>query len=291
MLHNIAICICTRNRPEDVKKALSSVFCLNLAPRQVIVSDDGNEAQAVQTCNICAEFPGVTYLRGPQRGLGANRNACLDHLATDIEAISYIDDDVVVRPDFLSEAANALAMALPKTIITGRENKNGIDVTPHNCSFWGHQEVPPRDESDYHTIVINTTLFPKDLFVQARFDEALRYGSEEADMCAQAEALGYQIRFCPALVNDHYPSPVNRTEYSKVVEASRLYSTYKRYKWLERNQRKAAAYALLAPLHIIGGVVKSRRLVDVPAAVKAVCTAMRLARHSGAIRTETSTLG
>jgi GT2 family glycosyltransferase len=288
---NIALCICTRNRPEDVVKALSAAACSLLPPAQILVSDDSDEPQADRTRAGCDMASGVTYIRGPRRGLSANRNHCLDHLNPSIEAVAYVDDDVVIRPDFLGKAVEAFRREPPKTIITGRENKNGADITPHNCSFWGHQEVVPHDENDYHTVVINTTLFPKNLFVQARFDEALRYGSEEADMCAQAEALGYRIRFCPALVNDHYPSPVNRTEYSKVVEASRLYSTYKRYKWLERNQRKASAYALLAPLHIIGGVLKSRRLVDVPAAVKAVCTAMRLARHSGAIRTETSPLG
>lgn len=286
---NIALCICTRNRPEEVVKALSAVACSSLEPAQILVSDDSDALQAARTRTVCDATSGVTYLRGPCRGLSANRNHCLDHLDLTIEAVAYIDDDVVIRSDFLSEAAEALRHAPPKTIITGRENKNGADITPHNCSFWGHQEVPPRDENDYHTIVINTALFPRDLFLKARFDEALRYGSEEADMCAQAEAFGYQIRFCPALVNDHHPSEVNRTEYSKVVEASRLYSTYKRYRWLECNQQKATAYALLAPLHIIGGVVKSRRLIDIPVAVKAVYTAARFAHYSNVIRkTETT---
>lgn len=268
-------------------KALCAAACSLLPPTQILVSDDSDEHQATQTRAVCNAEAGVTYIHGPRRGLSANRNHCLDHLAPSVDAVSYVDDDVVIRPDFLAEAAKALRRAPPKTIITGRENKDGFDVTPHNCSFWGHQEVPPKGENDYHTIVINTALFPRDLFNSARFDEALRYGSEEADICAQAEAVGYKICFCPTLVNDHYPSSVNRTEYAKVVEASRLYSTYKRYKWLERNQRKAILYALLAPLHIIGSVVKSRRLVDILEAVHAVYTAICFARHSSAIRTET----
>lgn len=276
----ISLCICTRNRSDDLANTLTSVNRSTQPPAQIIVSDDSDKPQAERAYAVCAQFPSVTYIRGPQCGLSANRNCCLDNLEPGIEAVAYVDDDVVIRPEFLGLAANALANASPKTIITGRENKNGSDVTPHNCSFWGHQEVSPTSEDDYHTIVINSALFPRDLFGYARFDEALRYGSEEADICAQAEALGYRIHFCPGIVNDHYPSLVNRLEYAHVVEASRLYATYKRYKWIERNPRKAAVYALLAPLHLIGSVVKSRRLKDIPEAVSTVRTAYCLAFFS-----------
>ena len=276
----ISLCICTRNRPQDLAKALASVYKSLLLPTQIIVSDDSDDLQAAQTQAACAAVLGITYIRGPRRGLSANRNCCLDFLADDIEAVAYIDDDVVVRPEFLREAANALAAAPLKTIVTGRENKNGVEITPHNCSFWGHQEVPPQGEQDYHTVVINTALFPRKLFEGARFDEALKYGSEEADICAQAEAFGYRIRFCPHLVNDHYPSPINRTEYAQVVEASRLYSTYKRYRWLERNPHKAGMYALLAPLHILAGVIKTGRLNNVPVTVGSICTAFHLTQSA-----------
>ncbi len=255
----IALCICTRNRSEDLALALEAVMRSLVAPAQIIVSDDSDEAQAAQTQNFCASIASVTYVRGPKRGLSANRNCCLQNLDAEIEAVAYIDDDVLIRPEFLGEAAEALSQSAVKTIVTGSENKAGVIVTPHNCSFWGHQEVKPRDENDYHAIVINTTLFPRTLFQEAHFDEALRYGSEEADMCAQAEALGYNVRFFQRMTNDHYPSPVNRSEYSRFVEASRLYSTYKRYRWLERKVRKANMFALLAPVYLMASLVKARK--------------------------------
>lgn len=270
----VALCICTRNRPEEVVKALAGAAHSLLPLAQILVSDDSDEAQAARTRDVCATL-GVTYIYGPHRGLSANRNHCLDHLDVGIEAVAFIDDDVIIRPDFLSEAAKALHHAPLRTIITGRENKDGVDVTPHNCSFWGHQEVPPRDEDDYHTIVINTTLFPRELFEQVRFDEALRYGSEEADICAQAEALGYRIQYESGISNDHYPSLVNRGEYPRFIEASRLYTTYKRYLLLERNRGKAIIYALLAPLHLLVSLCKKRQLRYIPTAVNSICLAYR----------------
>lgn len=278
-----ALCICTRNRPDDVEKALSSVFRAMLVPSQIIVSDDSDESKAVQTRRVCADFSGVIYCRGPRRGLGANRNCCLDHLASDIEAISFIDDDVVVTPSFFSMAVEAYTVAPLKVIITGGEHKNGVHVTPHNCSFWGHQEVKPRGVDDYHAIVINATLFPRQLFDAARFDEALRYGSEEIDMCAQAEALGYSIRYVPGLSNDHYPSQINREEYAHVIESSRLYSTYKRYRWLEGSRIKAAMFALLAPLHLLMNLCKTGKARLVPDGIKSLYNAychIRTARAS-----------
>jgi glycosyltransferase involved in cell wall biosynthesis len=282
---NIALCICTRNRPQDLRNALTAAQESVLLPAQIIVSDDSDEAQAPETQAVCASFPGVTYLSGPHRGLSANRNHCLAHLTDEIEAVSYIDDDVTIRPDFLLRAAERLKDAPAKTIITGRECKNGLDVTPHNCSFWGHQDVPPRGPDDYHTIVINTTLFPRFLFAEASFDEALRYGSEEADMCAQAEAIGYRISFCPELVNDHHPSTVNREEYKQFVEASRLYSTYKRYRWLERKPLKSAIFGILAQMHMTAGILKSGRLKNFKDAWEAIGTAARYARSEQLRRT------
>ncbi len=272
----IALCICTRNRADDLARALEAVGRSLLLPTQIVVSDDSDEEQSCQTRDFCASIPGVTYVRGPLRGLSANRNCCLQNLAADSEAVAYIDDDVIVRPEFLSEAASALTQSSPKTIVTGRENKDGVIVTPHNCSFWGHQEVSPRDENDYHTIVINTALFPRQLFQHARFDEALRYGSEEGDMCAQAEALGYTIRFCPEMINDHYPSPVNRAEYVRFTEASRLYSTYKRYRWLECDMPKAAKFAAFAPAYLLASLVKARKFQHLASALASVGLAFKL---------------
>ena len=281
---NIALCLCTRNRPDDLRRALASVQASTLTPIQVLVSDDSDPLQAQAVRSLCADCPGVTYCRGPRRGVSANKNHCLSRLRPAVEAVSFIDDDVILHPDFLRLAMTHLASAPPQTIITGRECKNGWDVTPHNCSFWGHQEQPPRGPEDYHTIVLNATLFPHTLFSQARFDEALRYGSEEADLCAQAEALGYRIQFCPELINDHHPSPVNRAEYAQVVEASRLYATYKNYRWLECRPGRAAAFAMLAPLHLLGSVLKARQFVRLPHALAAIGTAARLIHAYGKAR-------
>jgi hypothetical protein len=71
---------------------------------------------------------------------------------------------------------------------------------------------------------------------------------------------------------------VNRREYVAFQDASRLYATYKRYRWVEGHPGKAALYAILAPAHLVASVaVRRRRPDDVLRAVRAVATAWRYA--------------
>src|SRR5262249_33712019 len=146
-------------------------------------------------------------------------------------------------------AAAAIRSLPPRTILTGREFRDGSEVTPHNLSFWGHQEAPP-GEGALHGICINATIFPRQLFDVVTFAGEWLCGSEEADIAGQAVALGSQIVVAPALVAHPRRSPVGREETSLQIDASRLYSTYKRSRWIDRRPWKAAASALLSPLHL-----------------------------------------
>jgi GT2 family glycosyltransferase len=83
------------------------------------------------------------------------------------------------------------------------------------------------------------------------FDERLRYGYDEVDLTTRAVALGFTIVSAPDAINDHYPSAVNRDEYRSVVDASRLYVTYKRYRRTEGRRLRASLYCVIAPVHLV----------------------------------------
>lgn len=250
----ISVCICTMNRPNDLEKALNSLAECHDGPDEVIVSDDSKISDPNR--ELCQRFPFVRYQHGPARGLGANRNACLN--AVKGEIVHFIDDDVTVPNDFYRIARALLKGQDTNTILSGGERKHvdgaTVEVKPNNPNFWGFQQVPVLGVC--RAIVINATLFPAALFEHARFDENLRYGSEELDMARHAVALGYRIDFQPGLVLDHYPSAANRSEYSNLVEASRLYATLKAYLQYDNAPAKAAAYSVLAPIHLLLGSLK-----------------------------------
>ena len=275
----VVLCICTRNRPAELRRALASVATSSEQPALVVVSDDSDHELQPETADVCRPFPRVTYVTGPRQGLSANRNNCLTRVPSETDVVLFIDDDVVVSREFIAAAAEAFLHAPEHTIVTGFEYRDGFRVLPHNCSFWGHQEKPPSSAEELHAICINATMFPRSLFDSVRFDELLRYGSDEIDLCARAENAGFSVAFDPTLFVHHDRSPVNRTEYVEFQDASRLYATYKRYRWVEGRPGKATLYAVVGPAHLLASVaVRRRRPGEVLRAVRAIATARRYAR-------------
>jgi GT2 family glycosyltransferase len=245
----LSLCICTMNRPADLRKGLEAATTAMEPPEQIIVSDDS--ADPAPAREVAGSFPG-----GPRKGLGPNRNACIR--ASTGSHVMFIDDDVIVPPDAFATARKVAADAGARTIVTGYEMNHSTGtprkVTPHNADFWGLQRVPP--DGEIRAVVINATVFPRELFDRALFDEVFRYGCEEIDMARHAVSLGYRIQYSDLLFVHHHPSPVNRQQYSRTEHGSRLYATLKAYWWYERSKLKAAAFALLGPLQLLGSAAR-----------------------------------
>jgi glycosyltransferase involved in cell wall biosynthesis len=261
---SLSLCICTMNRPKELEECLDSVFANTNLPDEVIVSDDSRDSQPARA--LASRFPKVAYLRGPRRGLGANRNACVRTATGDY--IVFVDDDVKLPSGFFATARRLIEYGDQKTIMSGYELKHLDEirkVVPHNADFWGLQRVPMGYSC--RAVVINAAIFPKRLFREAQFDEILWYGCEEIDMARHAIALGYRIKYCESLYANHFPSRINRDECRKCVEASRLYATTKAYWKYEGSPLKALVYLVVAPLQLAGSAARHR---DVPGIGRAI---------------------
>lgn len=259
MSYNLSVCICTRNRPEELKKALNSLECSSYPVYEVIVSDDSTNPET-QTL-IASHFPQVKYLPGPRRGLGANRNNALK--AVTGSHVLFIDDDVVLGEQFLETIFSQLELCLKpgnqedsKVIVTGIENQNGELVFPHEQDFLGFQKIDYGKDDFLKTVVINSAVFPSFLFKKVLFDEKLVYGCDEVDFTTRAVQEGYKIILCPTAVNFHFPSTINRDFYKPYHEASRLYVTFKRYFSTEKKRLKALAYLGIASIHEVAHILK-----------------------------------
>ena len=244
-----SVCICTRNRPGDLARALRSVEASTYPAHQIVVSDDSTDTLTREM--IAADFPQVVFLEGPRRGLGANRNCALD--AVTGTHVAFIDDDATLSIDFLACMADSLqhgGQHPEKLIVTGYELNRGERVYANATTFLGFQSRPYRTGDNHDTVVINSAVFPAWLFKLIRFDEHLVYGYDEVDIVMRATLQGKcVVRLLPEVFNSHFPSAVNRDYYAAFLEASRIYVTHKRYRWFERNRPKAALYLTLAVTH------------------------------------------
>lgn len=248
----ISVCICTRNRPEELHQALTSVSQSYFIPGQVVVSDDSDDDRAASIVAKATHQIPVVYTRGPRLGLGANRNHVLS-LATG-EYVLFLDDDAELGRDFLGEMRDYLkridAERRTKTIITGAEIQSGRTITPSKQGLLGFQSSPYRLGESLQTVVINAALFPRGLFDHVQFDPQLIYGCDEVDITTQAVALGYEIVPCFTAVNYHHHSPLGRSEYRSFTDASRLYVTLKRRLWTEGSYLRGWSGFGLAIVHV-----------------------------------------
>lgn len=271
---SLSVCVCTMDRVDILRRCLESVAAGDALPREVIVSDDSRDPAPTEA--LCGAYPFVRYVRGPQRGLCANRNSAIR--ASSGNYLSFLDDDALLAPDFVRLAAALAVSAPPAVIFTGDllEGETQGRLTPTNSGFWGHFGVPPQGR--HQTVHINCNLIPRAAFDKAAFDEHLIYGYDELDICAQLLAAGYRIEYQPQLLNRHLP-PVKadaaRAREKQLAEEARFYTSLKRYWRLQHNPLKAAAYVVLAPLHRIGFDIKTRDWADIPQSFRDMRSALR----------------
>lgn len=254
-----SVCICTRNRSEDLRRALLATQCSLYPVHQVVVSDDSTDTVTKEM--VAREFPYITFIEGPRRGLSANRNNIIK-AATGTHLL-FIDDDAVLRCDFFSIMAahiSKLKGGHEDVIITGSEMNHGERVVAHRPTYLGFQAHVYKAGENLISTVINSAVFPKKLFEKISFDENLIYGYEELDIAMQAVLQeNYRIDLVIEAVNDHFPSQINRDYYAPFLEASRFYVTYKRYRWLEKNSLKANFFLMTAIVQNVFHVLKTKR--------------------------------
>jgi GT2 family glycosyltransferase len=270
--HGLSICICTKGRYALVERCLQSIFAGKAFPTAVLVSDDADDSD--EMLGVQRAFPQVVFLRGPKRGLCANRNHVIRHVRT--EYLSLVDDDAVLGNSFVSGVFALLPELQDKVVVTGDLIEDDVLLSPSNPSFWGYFAEPPTLRNE--TIHLNSNVFPSKAFSQVRFDEKIAYGYEDMDVCSQLLALGYEIRHEPALVNYHVPPATNfPVPKSRELqrERARFYTSVRRYFIWEKKWVKGCAYVLLAPLHRIGHALKMRDPGDIPHCVADTVFALR----------------
>jgi GT2 family glycosyltransferase len=201
------ICICTRRRPEELGRTLTSLSRSTHLADQVVVSDDGHDEATEQVCR--AAPVAVEYVLGPQRGLGANRNRAMAAARGDL--ILFLDDDCLLGPDFLELALACVAdherrHGKGRVIVSGAVLDSGHTVTAGDQTFLGFQSVPYGSDEGLRSIVISAALIPAMVCEEVKFDPLLVYGYEEVDFASRAAARGYLVVNCPGARNDHRPS-------------------------------------------------------------------------------------
>jgi GT2 family glycosyltransferase len=261
-MSHITLGILTRNRPDDLRRALEAATTAELPPDDVLVSDDSDDGDADRTAAVVAAFPGVRYIRGPRRGLGANENHIVSHLRPESEWVVFNGDDARLAPEFMPTLRQLLASHAPRrSIPTGSEMRNGVWVVPRGLSFFGFQEVPYASYepgAPVDAIVVQATPFPAAELARVRWLEVSLYGYDEVDMAAKMRRLGWTFSYQPELWLHHDQADAGRSEYPAPLQIARLYYRLRSFSVYDRRPLALAAFLILAPLHLVAGAAKRR---------------------------------
>lgn len=208
------VVICTRERPDDLKRCLDGLLAMPDAP-PILVIDNAPRTDA--TRNVVAGYPSVRYVVEPRPGLDYARNTAFDQAEGEI--IAFIDDDAVPDADWIScllrnfedplvMAATGLTMAL--------ELESEAQVAFQKLGGFGRGfkrvvydavVIDPFD-SWKAGAGVNFAVRRAAADIIGRFDLALGAGTpahagDETDFFRRLLAAGYKIAYDPQAMNWH----------------------------------------------------------------------------------------
>lgn len=288
---SISVALVTRNRPRSVERCLESWRRQTVAPDEIVVSDDSDEALAGETEQIARRY-GCGYTRGPRRGLYANRNhASLQCHGTHIVSA---DDDHTHPADYVA-VIKALVASDPHRVWIFSERLPGDSSTPLTCPPELHRSgfgITPADPSRCAAVADGASVYPRLIFDSGlRYDETYPFGGLWYLWGKLLARRGWQISFSDRTFVWHHFWPEAETAVEgrlsdrDLLLQQLLATSYVQFVaalWLDRSPVKlawAAAYSLrrlLIPDSIVHFRVRTR--LSFAGVVRAVRLAVRARR-------------
>ncbi|MFB6231288.1 MAG: glycosyltransferase family 2 protein [Salinibacter sp.] len=234
-----AVVICTRNRPEELRRTLDSLAACSPGTDLLLAVIDASDAEErARTRSVVDGFDALPSVHWPHTDAPSSarqRNAALDRLPPSVEIVHFIDDDVTVHDGYF-EALSAVLRTEPevggvggivlepsKDAPSARSERlrrlfflghaEGGRVLPSGCAT-SAQHPSPTDASelrDTEWLSGCSSSYRRTLLEQHRFDEALTGYSMLEDL-----DLSYRIQRQARLVVQpearltHRRSPRNR---------------------------------------------------------------------------------
>lgn len=274
----LGVCIPTRHRPALLRSCLEHIARSSQPPRAVVVSDDSTDAAMLaENAAIVERYADTTYVRGPQRGVCANRNHALDRLGT-VDYVAFLDDDALVDVDYFETALRHYASLSPdrrrRVIVSGvRREPDGGRTYPCRLDFRGYFE----DCEPTEVAGASYAVFPRQFFDSHRWDEHIFFGYEDAELSLRALRDGFEIDHLEQLVLSD-AGKMNSTlaagdgermsQYMFLGHAARLYIGVKRFGIIDRDLPKLGAFLVRFWVELIGALAKRRSLRRVPELVR-----------------------
>lgn len=204
-----SVIIPSRDRPALLRECVASILDGNEVPRELIVVDQSvaeNRAVAeLGQVNGCL----VRYQRSTATGVSAARNEACALAGENI--LVFIDDDILVAPDWLGAMVRAVESERGSALISGRV----LSIDTREAGGFAPSLMQEEQPKMYEGRIWNDVLFSNNMaFARAifnrvgPFDTRLGVGAPyraatDNDYCFRALEAGYRVRYVPDAVVYH----------------------------------------------------------------------------------------
>lgn len=286
--------ICTRNRPNDLAECLDSVVNLSQLPTEIMVVDSSDSDETERLCSRYAEnsvIKNINYARS-EKGLTIQRNFGLKLVELKYDIVHFIDDDVLLDPDYLANLNMAFLLnpdlvgasgmvlggnrrpprltarlTLRDSNIPGKVLTSGYNVGAHETKTTCLVDWLPGCSMSYRTLAIQGLMFD-----EKRLGYAL---GEDVDFSMKAARNG-PLQHIPEAKLFHKLSPINRLNEVKLAEMGVLHRWQLAMDHPCKVKKAAVAYASISTaLTVFLKSVVSRRPLGVSRAYAEIKTLIR----------------
>lgn len=204
-VESISVVVCTRDRPDDLRRCLDSVAALDPQPMEVIVVDQSS-TPSLPPANGLAIRHHVMWERGAShartRGLALAQGT----------VVAFLDDDCVVAPTWLADVAAAFKRHPDSGLVYGAVVAAGPEVDAYVPTYSIQRERRLKGRMSAHKahgIGAAMYLRASTAAVVGEFDPRLGPGSEfrnseDWDYTFRALAAGVVVTETPTVVVEHF---------------------------------------------------------------------------------------
>jgi glycosyltransferase involved in cell wall biosynthesis len=192
----ISVVCPTFNSAKFIARTLESAVNQTLAPREIIISDDGSTDDTVAVVEeFFSRYSQIQHIltHNSHRGAGATRNAGIQR--SSCEWIAFLDSDDLWRPQKLEVISRLIEQHPEFNIFCHAEEQVGLNGSRHIIDYaqW-YDSAKPLGSQLYHRNFFSTsavTCQRKLLFEGGLFDETILSGIEDFDLWQRIAPFAY----------------------------------------------------------------------------------------------------
>lgn len=194
----VSIVVITSNEANNIKKCIDSLLNLKYPKFEIIIVDHSTDS----TPEIVSKYRQVRLIKSREKGFPQQRNKGIKSAKYDL--IAFTDADCIVPEDWL----NILVSSFDKEIVA----VGGNAFSPPNSPFIGRciaclgfpaggdlgldAIAIPDGKGDVKSIATCNALFRKSSLETINgFNERLKYGGEDTDLCSRIRKSGGRIKY------------------------------------------------------------------------------------------------